>query len=98
VAGGDPRRFLRAHDFLTWPASLRHRLRHTVGMTLTEDMQQVVLTLPDRIRGLPLIGMSASRRRLWGSTRRRLEFAAATLALPIWATLSRYGSASASGV
>lgn len=37
------------HDFLTWLASPSRRLHYSVGMTITEDMQQAILALPERV-------------------------------------------------
>jgi Transposase DDE domain group 1 len=37
------------HDFLKWLASPGRRLHYPVGMTITEDMHQAILQLPDRI-------------------------------------------------
>jgi hypothetical protein len=37
------------HDFLTWLASPSRRLHYSVGMTITEDMQEAILTVPGRI-------------------------------------------------
>jgi len=37
------------HDFLAWLASPGRRLHYSVGMTVTEDMHQAILSLPDRI-------------------------------------------------
>ena len=37
------------HDFLAWLTSPGRRLDYSVGMTITEDMQQAILALPDRI-------------------------------------------------
>ena len=37
------------HDFVTWLASPSRRLHYSVGMTITEDMQEAILTLPDRV-------------------------------------------------
>ncbi|HEY3954416.1 MAG TPA: IS1380 family transposase, partial [Streptosporangiaceae bacterium] len=37
------------HDFLTWLASPSRRLRYSVGMTITEDMQQAIMTVPERV-------------------------------------------------
>ena len=37
------------HDFLTWLASPSRRLHYSAGMTITEDMQQAILALPERI-------------------------------------------------
>ena len=37
------------HDFVTWLASPSRRLHYSVGMPLTEDMQEAILTLPDRV-------------------------------------------------
>jgi len=37
------------HEFLTWLASPSRRLHYSVGMTITEDMQQAILALPGRI-------------------------------------------------
>jgi Transposase DDE domain group 1 len=37
------------HDFLTWLASPSRRLHYSVGMTITEDMQEAILTLPERV-------------------------------------------------
>jgi hypothetical protein len=37
------------HDFLTWLASPGRRLHYSIGMTITEDMQNAILALPDRV-------------------------------------------------
>jgi hypothetical protein len=37
------------HDFLAWLASPGRRLHYSVGMTITEDMHQAILTMPDRV-------------------------------------------------
>jgi hypothetical protein len=37
------------HDFLSWLASPGRRLHYSIGMTITDDMQNAILTLPDRI-------------------------------------------------
>jgi hypothetical protein len=37
------------HDFLKWLTSPGHRLHYSVGMTITGDMHQAILTLPDRV-------------------------------------------------
>jgi hypothetical protein len=37
------------HDFLDWLASPGGRLHYSVGMTITEDMQEAIPGLPDRI-------------------------------------------------
>ena len=37
------------HDFLAWLTSPARRLHYSVGMTITEDMHQAILTLPDRV-------------------------------------------------
>jgi hypothetical protein len=37
------------HEFLAWLASPSRRLHYSVGMTITEDMQDAILALPDRI-------------------------------------------------
>ena len=37
------------HDFLTWLASPSRRLHYSVGMTITEDMHEAILTLPERV-------------------------------------------------
>jgi hypothetical protein len=37
------------HDFLAWLASPSRRLHYSVGMTITDDMEQAILTLPDHI-------------------------------------------------
>jgi Transposase DDE domain group 1 len=37
------------HEFLAWLASPGRRLHYSVGMTLTEDMQEAILALPDRV-------------------------------------------------
>jgi Transposase DDE domain group 1 len=37
------------HDFVTWLASPSRRLHYPVGIPLTEDMQEAILTLPDRV-------------------------------------------------
>jgi hypothetical protein len=37
------------HDFLAWLTSPPRRLHYSVGMTITEDIQQAILALPDRV-------------------------------------------------
>jgi hypothetical protein len=37
------------HDFLAWLTCPSRRLHYSVGMTITEDMHQAILTLPDRV-------------------------------------------------
>jgi Transposase DDE domain group 1 len=37
------------HDFLTWLASPGRRLHYSIGMTITEDIAEAILALPDRI-------------------------------------------------
>jgi hypothetical protein len=37
------------HDFVKWLAGPSRRLHYSVGMTITEDMQDAILTLPERI-------------------------------------------------
>jgi hypothetical protein len=37
------------HEFLAWLASPGRRLRYSIGMTITDDMQQAILQMPDRI-------------------------------------------------
>jgi hypothetical protein len=37
------------HDFLAWLVSPGRRLHYSVGMTITDDMQDAILALPDRI-------------------------------------------------
>jgi hypothetical protein len=37
------------HDFLAWLASPGRRLHYSVGMAITEEMQQAILTLPHRV-------------------------------------------------
>jgi hypothetical protein len=37
------------HDFLAWLASPGRHLHYSIGMTITDDMAQAILTLPDRI-------------------------------------------------
>ncbi len=37
------------HDFLAWLTSPSRRLHYSVGMTITEDMHQAILGLPDRV-------------------------------------------------
>jgi Transposase DDE domain group 1 len=37
------------HDFLTWLTSPGRRLHYSVGMTITEEMHQAILQLPDRV-------------------------------------------------
>ena len=37
------------HDFVKWLASPGRRLHYSVGMTITEDMQEAIRTLPDRV-------------------------------------------------
>ena len=36
-------------DFLAWVASAGPAAAYSVGITITEDMQQAILTLPDRV-------------------------------------------------
>jgi hypothetical protein len=37
------------HEFLAWLARPGRRLRYSVGMTITDDMQEAILKIPDRI-------------------------------------------------
>jgi hypothetical protein len=37
------------HDFLAWVTGPGRRLHYSVGMTITEEMHQAILTLPDRV-------------------------------------------------
>jgi hypothetical protein len=37
------------HDFVKWLASPSRRLHYSVGMTITEDTQDAILTLPERV-------------------------------------------------
>ena len=37
------------HDFVTWLASPGRRLHYSAGMTITEDMQEAILALPERV-------------------------------------------------
>jgi len=37
------------HEFLSWLASPGRRLHYSTGMTITDDMQDAILALPDRI-------------------------------------------------
>jgi Transposase DDE domain group 1 len=37
------------HDFAAWLASPGRRLHYSIGMTMTDDMQDAILTLPDRV-------------------------------------------------
>jgi hypothetical protein len=37
------------HDFLAWLASPGRRLHYSIGMTITEDIQDAILALPDRV-------------------------------------------------
>jgi Transposase DDE domain group 1 len=37
------------HEFLAWLASPGRRLHYSIGMTITDEMQQAILRLPDRI-------------------------------------------------
>ena len=37
------------HDFLAWLTSPGRRLHYSVGMTITDDIAQAILTLPDRV-------------------------------------------------
>jgi hypothetical protein len=37
------------HEFLAWLTRPSCRLHYSVGMTITEDMHQAILTLPDRV-------------------------------------------------
>jgi hypothetical protein len=36
-------------EFLTWLASPGRRLHYSVGMTISEDMQDAILQLPERV-------------------------------------------------
>ena len=36
-------------DFVKWLASPSRRLHYPVGITITEDMQDAILTLPERV-------------------------------------------------
>jgi hypothetical protein len=36
-------------DFVTWLASPSRRLHYSVGMTITEDMQEAILAVPERV-------------------------------------------------
>jgi hypothetical protein len=37
------------HDFLNWLASPGRRLHYSVGMVITDDMQEAILRMPDRV-------------------------------------------------
>jgi hypothetical protein len=37
------------HEFLTWLASPSRRLHYSVGMTITDSMQEAILQLPERV-------------------------------------------------
>jgi hypothetical protein len=37
------------HDFVTWLAGPSRRLHYSVGMTITEDIQEAIVTLPERV-------------------------------------------------
>jgi hypothetical protein len=37
------------HGFLTWLAGPGRRLHYSIGMTITEEMQEAILTLPERV-------------------------------------------------
>ena len=37
------------HDFLAWLTKPGRRLAYSVGFTITEDIQQAILTIPDRV-------------------------------------------------
>jgi Transposase DDE domain group 1 len=37
------------HDFVKWLASPGRRLHYSIGMTITDDMQEAILTLPERV-------------------------------------------------
>jgi hypothetical protein len=37
------------HEFLAWLASPGRRLHYSAGMTITEDMQEAILALPERV-------------------------------------------------
>ena len=37
------------HEFLTWLASPSRRLHYSIGMTITDDCQDAILALPDRV-------------------------------------------------
>jgi Transposase DDE domain group 1 len=37
------------HEFLAWLGSPGRRLHYSIGMTITDDMQQAIFQLPDRI-------------------------------------------------
>jgi hypothetical protein len=36
------------HEFLKWPTAQSRRLHHSVGMTITEDMQAAILKVPEQ--------------------------------------------------
>lgn len=37
------------HDFLAWLSSPGRRLHYSVGMTITDDVAEAILALPDRV-------------------------------------------------
>jgi hypothetical protein len=37
------------HEFLAWLASPGRRLHYSIGMTITDDMQEAILALPERV-------------------------------------------------
>ena len=37
------------HEFLTWLTRPGRRLHYSIGMTITKEMHQAILTLPDRV-------------------------------------------------
>ena len=37
------------HDFLAWLSRPGRRLHYSIGMTITEEMHQAILTIPDRV-------------------------------------------------
>jgi hypothetical protein len=54
------------HDFVKWLASPSRRLHYSVGMTITEDMQEAIRTLPERVWepcGVQLLRQRAELRR-----------------------------------
>jgi hypothetical protein len=56
------------HDFLAWLSRPGRRLHYSIGMTITDDMHQAILTLPDGSGNLPT-ALAARCARVPGSRR-----------------------------
>jgi hypothetical protein len=49
------------HDFVAWLASPGRRLHYSVGTTITEDMQDAILTLPERGLGTAASSLASGK-------------------------------------